>query len=63
MDEPDVKEIVFLLTNIPVFFFSVSAKHKETKQYFTLYNTLDDTRLYIKKELTLLNSILDSYPE
>lgn len=41
----------------------VSAKHRETKQYYTLYNTLDDTRLYIRKELTLLNSILDSYPE
>lgn len=41
----------------------VSAKHKETKQYYTLYNTLDDTRLYNRKELNLLNSILDSYPE
>ncbi|CAH0547662.1 unnamed protein product [Brassicogethes aeneus] len=41
----------------------VAAKHKETKQYYTLYNTLDDTRLYMKKELSLLNSISDSYPE
>ncbi|XP_025829146.1 coiled-coil domain-containing protein 93 [Agrilus planipennis] len=41
----------------------VSAKHKETKQYYTLYNTLEDTRLYIKNELSLLNSISDSYPE
>ncbi|KAF5276525.1 hypothetical protein FQA39_LY06594 [Lamprigera yunnana] len=41
----------------------VAAKHKETKQYYTLYNTLEDTRTYIQKELSLLNSICDSYPE
>ncbi|XP_012254188.2 coiled-coil domain-containing protein 93 isoform X2 [Athalia rosae] len=41
----------------------VSAKHKETKQYYTLYNTLDDTKLYLSKELTLLNSIQDNYNE
>ncbi|KAJ9598441.1 hypothetical protein L9F63_010885, partial [Diploptera punctata] len=39
----------------------VAAKHKETKQFYTLYNTLDDTKLYLSKELTLLNSILDNY--
>ncbi|XP_046603724.1 coiled-coil domain-containing protein 93 isoform X1 [Neodiprion virginianus] len=39
----------------------VSAKHKETKQYYTLYNTLDDTKLYLSKELALLNSIQDNY--
>lgn len=43
--------------------FSVAAKHKETKQYYTLYNTLEDTRMYMQKELSLLNSISDSYPE
>ncbi|KAL3284946.1 hypothetical protein HHI36_019077 [Cryptolaemus montrouzieri] len=41
----------------------ISAKHKETKQYYSLYNTLEDTRLYMKKELSLLNSVSDSYPE
>ncbi|XP_067002897.2 coiled-coil domain-containing protein 93 isoform X2 [Anabrus simplex] len=41
----------------------VAAKHKETKQFYTLYNTFDDTKLYVKKELTLLNSILDNYSE
>ncbi|GLH04549.1 Coiled-coil domain-containing protein 93 [Gryllus bimaculatus] len=41
----------------------VAAKHKETKQFYTLYNTFDDTKLYAKKELTLLNSILDNYSE
>lgn len=30
---------------------SVAAKHKETKQFYTLYNTLDDTKLYLDKEV------------
>jgi hypothetical protein len=42
---------------------AVAAKHKETKQFYTLYNTLDDKKLYLSKELTLLNSILDNYTE
>ncbi|XP_011502391.1 PREDICTED: coiled-coil domain-containing protein 93 [Ceratosolen solmsi marchali] len=41
----------------------VSIKHKETKQYYTLYNTLDDKKLYLSKELSLLNSIQDNYNE
>ncbi|CAG9860217.1 unnamed protein product [Phyllotreta striolata] len=41
----------------------MAVKHKETKQYYTLYNTLEDTRLWMKKELSILNSISDSYPE
>lgn len=39
----------------------VAAKHKETKQFYTLYNTLSDTKLYMEKELTLLDSILENY--
>lgn len=41
----------------------VASKHRETKQFYTLYNTLDDTKLYLSKELSLLNSILDTYGE
>lgn len=41
----------------------VSAKHKETKQFYTLYNTLSDTKLYMGKELSLLDSILENYHE
>lgn len=41
----------------------VAAKHKETKQFYTLYNTFDDTKLYTEKELSVLNSILDNYAE
>lgn len=39
----------------------VSATHKETKQFFTLYNTLDDKKLYLEKESNLLNSIHDNF--
>lgn len=39
----------------------MSKKHKETKQLYAQYNTLNDTHLYIEKELTLLNSIYDNY--
>lgn len=31
--------------------FTVSAVHKETKQFFTLYNTLDDKKVYLEKEV------------
>lgn len=41
----------------------VSSKHRETKQFYTLYNTLDDTKLYLEKELSLLNSIYENYNE
>ena len=39
----------------------VAATHKETKQFYTLYNTLDDTKLYLEKEVNLLTSIHDSF--
>ena len=41
----------------------VAAKHKETKQFYTLYNTLDDTKLYLNKEVNLLNSICDTFEQ
>ncbi|XP_075173083.1 coiled-coil domain-containing protein 93 [Anomaloglossus baeobatrachus] len=41
----------------------VSATHKETKQFFTLYNTLDDKKLYLEKEVSLLNSIHDNFQQ
>lgn len=41
--------------------FPVSATHRETKQFYTLYNTLDDTKLYLEKEMSLLNSIYENY--
>uniref|UniRef100_A0A672ZU70 Coiled-coil domain-containing protein 93 n=1 Tax=Sphaeramia orbicularis TaxID=375764 RepID=A0A672ZU70_9TELE len=41
----------------------VSATHKETKQFFTLYNTLDDKKVYLEKEANLLNSIHDNFQQ
>ncbi|KAL9707003.1 hypothetical protein quinque_010521 [Culex quinquefasciatus] len=41
--------------------YQLSAKHRETKQFYTLYNTLDDTKLYLEKEMSLLNSIYENY--
>lgn len=41
-------------TEAKIFTFSVSvsATHKETKQFFTLYNTLDDKKVYLEKEVS-----------
>ena len=30
----------------------VAGTHKETKQFYTLYNTLDDSKLYLNKEVS-----------
>lgn len=37
--------------------------HKETKQFFTLYNTLDDKKVYLEKEISLLNSIHENFSQ
>jgi len=37
----------------------VAGTHKETKQFFTLYNTLDDTKLYLGKEVSSTNLLVD----
>ncbi|XP_063964183.1 coiled-coil domain-containing protein 93-like [Lytechinus pictus] len=41
----------------------VASTHRETKQFYTLYNTLDDTKLYLDKEVSLLNSIYDNFEQ
>ncbi|VDI76881.1 Hypothetical predicted protein [Mytilus galloprovincialis] len=41
----------------------ISSTHKETKQFYTLYNTLDDTKLYLNKEVNLLNSVHDTFSQ
>jgi len=33
---------------------SVAAKHKETKQFYTMYNTLEDTKVYLEKEVCMM---------
>ncbi|KAH0950077.1 hypothetical protein HN011_007175 [Eciton burchellii] len=62
-DVPGRSELTQYQRRFMELYNQVSAKHKETKQYYTLYNTLDDTKLYLSKELTLLNSIQDNYNE
>ncbi|XP_044254005.1 coiled-coil domain-containing protein 93 [Tribolium madens] len=62
-DVPNRPELAQYQRRFLELYNQVSAKHKETKQYFTLYNTLEDTKFYMKKELSLLNSVSDSYPE
>nr|KAG5698060.1 hypothetical protein BaRGS_016708 [Batillaria attramentaria] len=44
-------------------YHQVSSTHRETKQFYTLYNTLDDTKLYLNKEVNLLNSIHDNFKQ
>ena len=39
----------------------VAEKLKETRKYFALYNTLDDTRTYLQREVTLLESVQKGY--
>ncbi|XP_057395421.1 coiled-coil domain-containing protein 93 isoform X2 [Balaenoptera acutorostrata] len=41
----------------------ISAVHKETKQFFTLYNTLDDKKVYLEKEISLLNSVHENFSQ
>lgn len=45
--------LTYFLTHVLIDFsvFTVSAVHKETKQFFTLYNTLDDKKVYLEKEV------------
>ncbi|XP_014261634.1 coiled-coil domain-containing protein 93 [Cimex lectularius] len=39
----------------------VSAKHRETKQFYTLYNAMRDEHEYLTKELSLLKSIANGF--
>lgn len=43
--------LMFFYYSTPFSLFAVSATHKETKQFFTLYNTLDDKKVYLEKEV------------
>ena len=41
----------------------VAAEYAETQQFVTLYNTLQDQKTFMEKEIKLLNSILDCIPD
>lgn len=58
---PDRTELAQYQRRFLELYNQVSATHRETKQFYTLYNTLDDTKLYLEKEMSLLNSIYENY--
>lgn len=58
---PDNVELAQYQKRFIELYNQISTKHKDTKQMYALFNTLNDTHLYIDKELTLLNSIYDNY--
>jgi hypothetical protein len=41
----------------------VSSVHTQTKQFFAFYNVLEDKKLYMNKEINLLNSIHDQFAQ
>uniref|UniRef100_A0A336L1U4 Coiled-coil domain-containing protein 93 n=1 Tax=Culicoides sonorensis TaxID=179676 RepID=A0A336L1U4_CULSO len=61
LDVPSRSELAQYQRRFLELYTQVSSKHKETKQFYTLYNTLNDTKLYIEKEKTLLNSICENF--
>lgn len=61
LDVPSRSELAQYQRRFLELYTQVSAKHKETKQFFTLYNTLNDSKQYIEKEKTLLNSIYENF--
>ncbi|XP_030386201.1 coiled-coil domain-containing protein 93 [Scaptodrosophila lebanonensis] len=60
---PDRTELSQYQRRFHELYNEMSAKHLETKQYYTLYNTLNDKKRYLEKELSLLNSICEAYNE
>ena len=39
----------------------MSSTHKETKQFYSLYNTLDDKKIQLDREVGVLNSIFEGF--
>lgn len=58
---PDRTELAQYQKRFLELYNQVLAKHRETKQFFSLFNTLSQTKTCLDKELNLLNSIFDSY--
>lgn len=61
LDVPSRAELAQYQRRFLELYNQVNAKHRETKQFFTLYNTLGDTKLYMEKEINLLNSIFENF--
>ncbi|XP_061393809.1 coiled-coil domain-containing protein 93 [Musca vetustissima] len=60
---PDRTELAQYQRRFHELYNEMSSKYLETKQYYTLFNTLNDQKRYMEKELSLLNSICEAYNE
>ena len=40
---------------------TVASKETETRQYYNTYNQCEDIKMYLSKEVSILNSIHDNY--
>ena len=41
----------------------VAAEYSETQQFYLLYNTLQDQKTFMEREIKLLSSIIDTIPD
>jgi hypothetical protein len=58
---PDNSELSQYQRRFLELYNQICVKHKETKQFFALYNTLNDIKTYLEKEIALLNNICENY--
>jgi len=60
-DIPERSELTQYQRQFVELYEQVASKFTETRQYYNFYNTLEDTKAYLSKEVSILNSINDSY--
>ena len=60
-DIPSKAELIQYQKRFVELYNQMSFKYTETKHQYALYNTLSDTKSYMEKEISLLNSIHDGY--
>lgn len=58
---PDNVELSQYQRRILELYNQISVKHKETKQFFALYNTLSDIKVFLEKEIAILNNIHENF--
>ena len=56
-DIPTRPELIQYERRFEELYDTVQAKLKETRKYFAAYNVLADTKKYLRKEISLLNSV------
>lgn len=60
-DIPSRSEVTQYQRRFVELYDQIASKHVEAKNFYILYNQLDDTRIQLEKEYNLLNSVLDSF--